>query len=44
VRLEVRVDKDGDAMTKEPGDVVGESTDLVQVPTEGFKLILTRKL
>jgi hypothetical protein len=44
VRVEARVDKDGDAMTKEPGDVVGEVDGLVAVPADGVVLTLTKTL
>ena len=40
VRLQARVDKDGDAMSKNPGDVVGEVGDLVEVPASGVVLEL----
>ena len=40
VRLLARVDKDGDAMTKNPGDVVGEMGDLVLVPAKNVQLAL----
>ena len=44
VRLEARLDKDGDAMTKKPGDLVGEVPDLVQVPATDVVLTLARRL
>ncbi|MEE8410408.1 MAG: hypothetical protein V3T05_12435 [Myxococcota bacterium] len=44
VRLEARVDKDGDAMTKNPGDVVGAVADLVTVPATGVVLTLDETL
>lgn len=44
VKVEARVDKDGDAMTKNPGDVIGESEDLVTVPAENVVLTLTKTL
>lgn len=44
VRVEARVDKDGDAMTKNPGDVVGEVNGLVNVPSEDVVLTLTKTL
>jgi hypothetical protein len=40
VKLEARVDKDGDAMTKKPGDVVGQVKELVEVPAKGVVLTL----
>ncbi len=40
VKLQARVDKDGDAMSKNPGDVVGEVQELVAVPAEGVTLTL----
>jgi hypothetical protein len=42
VKLQARVDKDGDAMTKNPGDVIGEVPNLVQVPATGVVLTLDR--
>ena len=39
VKLMARVDKDGDAISKNPGDVVGEVKELVQVPAD--KVVLT---
>lgn len=44
VRLEARVDKDGDAMTREPGDLVGELDQPVTVPASGVRLTVNRKL
>lgn len=44
VKLEARVDKDRDAMTKNPGDVFGETTELVVVPATGVSLVLDRLL
>jgi cytochrome c-type biogenesis protein CcmH len=44
VKLQARVDKDGDAMTKNPGDVVGEVPDLVEVPKSGVVLTLDKVL
>ena len=44
VKLEARVDKDRDAMTKNPGDVFGETTELVAVPATGVTLVLDRLL
>jgi len=40
VKLEARVDKDGDAMTKNAGDIVGETRDLVSIPTAGAVVTL----
>ncbi len=44
VKLEARVDKDGDAMTKNPGDVVGQVPDLVAVPSSNVTLTLDKVL
>jgi hypothetical protein len=44
VRLEARVDKDRDAMTRNPGDVVGDLPDLVAVPAESVVLTLSHAL
>jgi len=44
VKLEARADVDGDAMTKKPGDVVGEVKDLVEVPKSDVVLTLDRVL
>ncbi len=44
VKLEARVDKDGDAMTKNPGDVVGQVPDLVEVPASNVTLTLDKVL
>jgi len=44
VKLEARVDKDGDAMTKNPGDVVGETKDLVAIPASGVVITLDKVL
>lgn len=43
VTLQVRVDKDGDAITKNPGDVVGTAT-LKTLPVEHLSLTLDRVL
>ncbi len=44
VRLTARVDKDGDPTSKNPGDVVGELTELVEVPAQGVVLKLDKQL
>jgi hypothetical protein len=44
VRLSARVDKDGDAGSKNPGDIIGEHPDLVAVPSKNIKLLLTKTL
>ena len=46
MRLEgvIDVDKDGDAMTKNAGDVIGEVDGLVAVPAEDVVLTLTKTL
>lgn len=44
VKLEARLDKDGDAMTKKPGDLVGEAKDLVSVPAKDVVVTLDRVL
>lgn len=44
VKLSARVDKDGDAMSKTPGDVTGEVSDVVAVPATGVVLTLTTVL
>ncbi len=44
IHLEARVDKDGDAMTKNPGDLVGEVRDPVSVPAEGVVLVFSKVL
>jgi hypothetical protein len=44
VRLEVRLDRDGDAMTKNPGDLVNNSEELVTVPAEDVVVTLTNTL
>jgi hypothetical protein len=44
VKVEARVDKDGDAMTKNPGDVVGEVAGLVEVPKSDVVLSLDKVL
>ena len=44
VKVEARLDKDGDAMTKNPGDVVAEATDLVRVPAKDVVLTLNKVL
>ena len=38
VKLEARIDKDGDAMTKKPGDLLAVSKDLIQVPAQNITL------
>ena len=43
VSLQVRVDKDGDAITKNPGDVVGAVT-LKTLPAEHLALTLDQVL
>ena len=40
VRVLARLDKDGEAMTKKPGDLVGEVEHLVEVPAKGVVLTL----
>jgi cytochrome c-type biogenesis protein CcmH len=44
VKLEARVDMDGDAMTKNPGDVVGDVPELVDVPKSDVVLTLDKVL
>jgi len=44
VKVEARVDMDGDAMTKNPGDVVGEIPELVEVPKSNVVLTLDKVL
>ncbi len=44
VKLEARVDKDRDAMSKNPGDVIGELGELVQVPAHDVVVTLERVL
>jgi len=44
VRVEARVDKDDNALTKNPGDIVGEATDLVDVPATGVVVTFDRLL
>ena len=44
VKLEARVDKDKDAMTKNPGDVVGEGKELVSIPANDVVVTLDRIL
>jgi hypothetical protein len=44
VRLEARLDRDGDAMTKNPGDLIGSSEELVAVPAEDVVVTLTSTL
>lgn len=44
VKLEVRLDKDGDAMTKNPGDLIGETDGLVTVPAKDVVVTLDRVL
>ncbi|MBI5507453.1 MAG: hypothetical protein HY903_01750 [Deltaproteobacteria bacterium] len=44
VKIEARVDKDKDAMTKNPGDVYGETKELVAIPATGVELTLDRLL
>jgi hypothetical protein len=44
VRVEARVDKDNDAMTKNPGDVVGETKELVSIPASGVVVVLENTL
>ena len=44
VRLVARVDKDGDAATTQPGDIVGELADLVSVPASDVTLVLDKTL
>jgi hypothetical protein len=44
VKIEARVDKDNDAMTKNPGDVVGETKELVSIPASGVVVTLEKTL
>lgn len=44
IKISARVDKDGDAMSKNPGDVIGEVPDLVSVPSQNVKLVLNKTL
>lgn len=44
VRLSARVDKDGEAMSKEPGDVVGQLAEPVSLPVEKVVLRLDTAL
>lgn len=44
VRLMARVDKDGDAMSKNPGDIVGEMPELVTIPASAVRLVLDKML
>jgi len=44
VKVEARVDKDNDAMTKNPGDVVGEAKELVSIPASNVVITLDRAL
>lgn len=44
VRVEARVDKDGDAMTKNPGDIIGAVAGWVTVPATGVVLTLDKTL
>ena len=44
VKVEARVDKDNDAMTKNPGDVVGEAKELVSIPASGVVVTLEKTL
>ena len=41
VKLSARVDKDGDALSKNAGDVVGEIAAPVQIPADGVVLTLS---
>lgn len=44
LRLEARVDKDGDAMSKNPGDIIGEVAELVTVPSKNVVVTLNKVL
>lgn len=44
VRLDARIDQDGDAISKQPGDVVGKAKDVVQVGDKGVKFTLDQTL
>ena len=44
VKVEARVDKDKDAMTKNPGDVVGEAQGLVSIPATGVTVTFDKVL
>lgn len=44
IKISARVDKDGDAMSKNPGDVIGEVPELVNVPSQNVKLLLNKTL
>lgn len=44
IKLSARVDKDGDAITKKPGDVVGEVAQAVDVPAQNVVLTLNQVL
>jgi hypothetical protein len=44
LRLTARVDKDGDAMSKNPGDVTGEVPELVKVPADNVRLVFSQVL
>ena len=44
IKLSARVDKDGDAITKKPGDVVGEVAQAVEVPAQNVVLTLNQVL
>ena len=44
IKLSARVDKDGDAISKQPGDVVGEVAQAVQVPAKDVVLTLNQVL
>ena len=39
-RILARLDTDGDPMTRDPGDLVGEVPDPVQVPSDSVTIVL----
>lgn len=44
VTLSVRWDQDGNAMTKQPGDLVGSSSGPIKPGTTGADIVLNQKL
>jgi hypothetical protein len=44
VELTVRIDKDGDAMTKNPGDMMGKSSTPVKVGDKDAKVLIDQTL
>ena len=44
VKVLARIDKDGEALSKKPGDITGEVEGIIEVPAKGVVLVLNKML